>query len=204
VASIANKPETRQAQGRYRRDLLPNARAFHEKELGRLGRANKKGWALALVGCLFHQSKNKRSFFVNVITGASCCFGCGFKGDMVKFVRLRYHLDFIGAAKYLGAWDGDVTRDHIATINAARLEIQREQEAKAAKIAEARGRRIRARGWLHALEAHYRSESARLSELHGADSAAAETAWANLAMLHVERAEADAEYCELSGLEFSQ
>jgi hypothetical protein len=40
----------------------------------------------------------------------------------------------------------------------------------------------------------------RLSEMHGADSAAAEVAWSNLAMLHVEIAEAEATYFELSGL----
>lgn len=201
MPTLANKPEIRQAQGRFRPEWLPNPRAFAEKELGRLSKPYR-GWVKA--NCCFHASKSKTSFSLNLQTGGWICWGCDLRGDMVKFVRLRYHLDFIGAAKYLQAWDGDVTREHIATIDAARLELHREQEAKAAKIAEARGRRIQARGWLHALEAHYRSESARLSELHGAESAAAETAWENLAMLHVEIAEADAEYCELSGLEFSQ
>ena len=196
MSSVTGNSRVRPS-GQFRPEWL-SPRQFWDAELEGKRTRPSRGWIKRR--CPFHQSKSGTSFSANIASGAWHCFGCDLRGDLIRFVRLRYNLGFVAAARYLNAWDGDVTREHVATINAARLQHQREQEAKAAKIAEARGRRLQARGWLHALEAHYRRESMRLSEMHGADSAAAEVAWSNLAMLHVEIAEAEATYFELSGL----
>lgn len=197
MATVATKPEIRQ-QGSFRRELLPNARAFYKRELGPLGRPNKKGWAVVLAGCPFHPSESKRSFFVNIITGASFCHGCGAKGDMVGFVMRRYGLKFWDAAKYLNAIDGDVTPGHRAEVLAAqrKLEQQRaEQEANHRK-------RIETRDLLHNLERHAKLASVRLwNKQLGPKGADVESEWELLELLTDAIAETEAEYFDLSGLE---
>jgi hypothetical protein len=90
---------------RFRKDLLPPARSFYERELGELRRP-ARGWASPKAGCPFHDSESKTSFSVNLDTGGFYCFGCGAKGgDVVAFVMLRDKVDFKTAAKSQGAWD---------------------------------------------------------------------------------------------------
>lgn len=79
---------------------LPPAGPYYEQELGRLSRPNSKGWALGR--CPFHPSKSGKTFSVNVNHGGFHCFGCDVKGDMIAFVRIRYHLDYKGARQRLG------------------------------------------------------------------------------------------------------
>jgi hypothetical protein len=91
------------ATSHFDRSLLPPARAFYEKELGKLSRADRKGNCAA--GCPFHNSKSKKSLSVNINTGQWWCFGgCG-GGDILSFVQKRQRLSFLNAAKTLGAWD---------------------------------------------------------------------------------------------------
>jgi DNA primase len=116
--------------GRFRRGLLPPAKTFFEREIGRLTRPTAKGWALGR--CPFHPSKSGKSLSVNIRTGAWCCFGCGAKGDLISFVRKRYSLSFRDAAIYLKAIDTDTTPAHVETLKAADLERQREREAETA------------------------------------------------------------------------
>src|SRR5207249_8966424 len=100
---------TQRASGIFRRELLPPAKNFYERDLGRLTKPNNKGWALC--NCPFHESQSKRSFSVNVVTGSFHCFGCGVHGgDLVAFLRQRDHLSFKDACKQLGAWSEDGRR----------------------------------------------------------------------------------------------
>jgi hypothetical protein len=88
-----------------RRDLLPPAKSFYEKELGKLSRPSR-GWAKA--NCCFHRSKSRTSFSVNLDSGAFYCHGCGAKGgDIVSFLRQRDGLGFKEACQQLGCWDED-------------------------------------------------------------------------------------------------
>jgi len=88
----------------FQKELLPPARQFYERELGKLSRPNRKGWAVA--NCPFHKSKSRTSFSVNVDSGGFHCFGCGAKGgDVISFLMLRDKCDFKTATKHLGAWD---------------------------------------------------------------------------------------------------
>jgi hypothetical protein len=94
-----------QRTNRFRKELLPPAASFYERELGELRRPSR-GWASPKAGCPFHDSKSKTSFSVNLDTGGFYCFGCGAKGgDVAAFVMLRDKVDFKAAAQSLGAWD---------------------------------------------------------------------------------------------------
>ena len=81
----------------FRKDLFPLVRTFFDREVVRLTRPDRKGWANA--NRPFHSSKSKISFSANMTRGAWLCWGCDLRGEMVKFVRLHYHFDFIAAAK---------------------------------------------------------------------------------------------------------
>ena len=84
------------------KSLLPSPRTFYEAAIGRLTLPNSKGWAAG--NCPFHPSKSKKSFGVNVHSGAFCCHGCGRKGDLVGFVMQLHNLDFKRACERLGCW----------------------------------------------------------------------------------------------------
>jgi len=84
----------------FDRSALPPARSFYERELGKLSRADRKGWARVKAGCPFHASESKKSFFGH-LDGGFYCFGCGAKGgDVIAFVRQRYGLSFPDALKH--------------------------------------------------------------------------------------------------------
>src|SRR5438132_13334749 len=94
----------------FRRELLPPARAFYERELGRLGRPNSKGWSSTR--CPFHGSKSGKSLSVNVQTGAFHCFGCDSRGgDLIDCLRKLHGYSFKSAAKLVGGWREDLTRE---------------------------------------------------------------------------------------------
>jgi hypothetical protein len=87
----------------FRKELLPQARAFYEPEIGRLSRPNSKGWSLG--NCPFHKSKSQKSFGVSLDSGAFFCHGCHAKGgDIVSFLRQRDGLSFKEACQRLGCW----------------------------------------------------------------------------------------------------
>jgi hypothetical protein len=90
-------------QQRFRRDLLPPPAVFYGEALGKLFRP-RRGWAQG--DCVFHQSRSKKSFSINLATGGFFCHGCGAKGgDVVAFLMRRDGIDFVSAAKQLGGWD---------------------------------------------------------------------------------------------------
>lgn len=58
------------------------------------GKANGKGWILAL--CPLHGDGDP-SLSINLKTGGFHCFGCGEKGDLIKFHSLLYRMTFADA-----------------------------------------------------------------------------------------------------------
>lgn len=52
--------------------------------------------------CPFHAEKSP-SFSVNAEEKLYYCFGCGAKGDVIRFVEDTQHLDFVGAVEWLAA-----------------------------------------------------------------------------------------------------
>lgn len=135
----------------FDRSLLPPARTFFERELGKLSRPDRKGNCRA--ACPFHDSRSKKSLSVNIITGEWWCFGvCNEGGDMVRFVMKRYRLDFPAACKYLGAWRGEgLSPSEKRQITAEQCQHQREVEEMEAQ----RRQRIDVRDFLHAVERLY-------------------------------------------------
>src|SRR5262249_14053142 len=88
--------------GRFRRELLPAPAPFYSNEVGKL-HPIATDWTT--VCCVFHRDK-KPSLRINLNTGGFYCLACGAKGgDVIDFVMKRYGLDFVAAAKYVGAWD---------------------------------------------------------------------------------------------------
>jgi hypothetical protein len=90
--------------GRFRPELLPPPRTFYQHEFGSALGRKRRGWAQTK--CCFHDGHSKTSLSLNLNEGHFCCFSCGARGhDLIAFVRLRYKVDFVTAAKSLGAWD---------------------------------------------------------------------------------------------------
>jgi CHC2-type zinc finger protein len=146
--------------GRFRKDLLPPGKTFFDREIGKLSRANSKGWSLGR--CPFHESKSGRSFSVNIVTGAWICFGgCG-KGSLIDFVMKRDMVDFKTACRTLGCWDDDGLRIDAVVIRQIETERQRREQSRQAEQ-ELERRYYEAEDCLYAIEAIYRSTNDRLS-----------------------------------------
>lgn len=138
----------------FDRASLPPARTVYEREFGHALGRERRGWAQTK--CCFHDGQSKASLSVNLQEGQFCCFSCGVKGgDVVAFVRLRYKLSFVDAAKELGAWHDQRTPDQIQEFGRRQAEQERERAERAAQIKTERSQRINARYHLHALETLY-------------------------------------------------
>jgi len=129
--------------------MMPATRPFLESEgVIRPGdRADRNGNIMG--DCIAHVSKSQKSCSYK-LNGQIYCFGCGFKGDLIDFVKRRYHLDFRGAAKRLGAW-----RDS-ALAQEERSELDRQSRAREEERArtlqaemEERQRRLALRNEIH-------------------------------------------------------
>jgi hypothetical protein len=84
------------------RDLLPESTAYFEAEGLRLSQRGK--WRTT--ECRFHGGSD--SMRVNIATGGWCCMACGAKGGDVLAYHMQLHgLEFIEAARQLGAWIDD-------------------------------------------------------------------------------------------------
>jgi hypothetical protein len=94
----------------FDKSLLPPPSAFYQLELGRLGKPNRKGWRQVLRGCPFHDSKSKKSFFINV-DGGFYCHGCHASGgSVIDFLIRRESYSFKKACQILGCWREDGAR----------------------------------------------------------------------------------------------
>jgi CHC2 zinc finger len=86
--------------GEFVRDRLPDWLAYADRE--GLTLIGKGKWRNLL--CLFHDDTNP-SMRVNTTTGGWVCMSCGASGgDTLAYHMLAHGLDFIDAAKALGAW----------------------------------------------------------------------------------------------------
>ena len=83
------------------RDRVPDWRAYADRE--GLTLRGKGQWLNLL--CIFH-ADNKPSMRVNTASGGWCCMSCGMAGGDTLAYHMQVHgLDFIDAAKALGAWN---------------------------------------------------------------------------------------------------
>lgn len=91
------------------RENLPDTRSYFESEGLPL-----QGHGKWLTGrCDFHGGSD--SMRVNTASGGWCCMACGASGgDVLAYHMQAHNLDFIDAAKALGAWqeDGKPARPH--------------------------------------------------------------------------------------------
>ena len=127
--------------GGFRKELLPPVRIFFERELGELGRPNRKGWARVLAGCPFHPSRSKRSFFVNVESdGAFFCHACGAKGgDLIAFTMRRAGVGFKEACQRLGCWSeggGRLPRQKLHPVRFLVMEYVIDRETYRAEVCD--------------------------------------------------------------------
>jgi DNA primase len=184
------------------KSLLPPPRSFFERELGRLSRADRKGWCKC--NCPFHQSKSKKSFNVNLQHGGWVCFGCGMRGgDLVSFVMQRDRVPFRRACERLGAWRDVSTADRERI---AREQRDREQKRLDAdeRAAEEKRNRIAARDLLHSLERTQDKVSRELARLErespGVESKVKDQLLISLVMLCDQVRDAESDYRLLAGL----
>lgn len=88
--------------GEFVRDRLPDPASYFEGEALQLKGPGK--WKTTR--CEFHDGSD--SMRINTATGAWVCMACGEKGgDVLAYHVKRNGLDFIEAAKALGAWQDD-------------------------------------------------------------------------------------------------
>ncbi len=88
-------------KSRYRRDRLPEPLDYYRRHLHRLC----IGGDWASTHCPSHDDRNP-SLGVNLIHGGFICHACGASGrDVLDFHMRLNGMDFITAAKDLGAWE---------------------------------------------------------------------------------------------------
>ena len=87
----------------FERDRLPDVQSYYEAQGLKLGKGRK--WITT--ACAFHQGSD--SMRINLHSGAFVCMaGCGARGgDVLAYHMAAHGLEFIDAAKDLGAWVDD-------------------------------------------------------------------------------------------------
>lgn len=99
--AYANLYKRTESTSRFRGDLLPDPTAYYRRHLHALRIHGE--WAVAR--CPFHEDKNP-SLSVNLMHGGFWCHACGASGgDVLDFHQRLNNLDFVTAAKDLGAWN---------------------------------------------------------------------------------------------------
>lgn len=86
---------------KFQKDQLPEPHSYYLEQVeGFRPKPNNRATGL----CPLHNERSP-SFSMNLTTGAYKCFGCGKRGgDVLAFHRERYQMEFVEAAKSLGAW----------------------------------------------------------------------------------------------------
>lgn len=98
----------------FERDRLPDPEGFYEAAGLKLTGPRSSKWRST--ECKFHGGGD--SMRVNVATGAFRCMNCGARGgDVLAYLMAESGLEFVEAAKALGAWidDGRPQRQHRPT-----------------------------------------------------------------------------------------
>ncbi len=105
----------------FDRALLPDPPAFYENTGLRLVGRGK--WRTT--SCAFHDGSD--SMRINTESGAFVCMACGAKGgDVLAYYMQAHGLEFIDAAKALGAWidDGRPATQHKPTALSPRAALE--------------------------------------------------------------------------------
>lgn len=101
-ASKRNSPAAGAARG-FLRDKIPDPVSYYEAQGLTLQGPRNAPWKTT--ECRFHGGSD--SMRVNVSTGAWVCMACGAKGgDVLSHLMLSKGIEFVDAAKELGAWTG--------------------------------------------------------------------------------------------------
>jgi hypothetical protein len=92
---------TAKRHGRFAKGRLPTPSAYYQQLAGQ----PLQGRTWRTVRCPFHDDKHA-SLSINVENGGYICHACNAKGgDVLAFHMARHGLDFVSAAKELGAWE---------------------------------------------------------------------------------------------------
>jgi hypothetical protein len=87
----------------FEREQLPDPISYFESQGLTLLGSHRSTWKTT--ECRFHGGSD--SMRVNTVTGAWVCMACGVKGgDVLSYLMLSNGMEFIDAAKELGAWSG--------------------------------------------------------------------------------------------------
>jgi hypothetical protein len=93
--------DTNRTHGRFNKQRLPSPGDYYRA----LGLKLTGGGEWRSTQCLIHDD-DRPSLRVRVDTGAFRCMACDARGgDVLAFHRLLHGLDFVAAAKDLGAWE---------------------------------------------------------------------------------------------------
>ena len=95
----------------FERDRLPDVVSYFEGAGLTLAGPSRAKWKTA--ACTFHGGSD--SLRINTTSGAWVCMACGAKGgDVLAYHQAAHGLEFVDAAKALGAWveDGKPTTPH--------------------------------------------------------------------------------------------
>lgn len=121
--------------GEFLRERLPDALTYFVDQ--GLPVSAKGKWRTTR--CDFHRGSD--SLRINTVTGAWVCMACGAKGgDVLSYQMQMYGMDFIAAAKALGAWleNDKIVRIQKPTPLPARAALEViQQEAMLAAVAAA-------------------------------------------------------------------
>lgn len=108
----------------FERDRLPDPATYFEGEGLTLTGPRSAKWKTA--ACTFHGGSD--SMRINTVTGAWVCMaGCGARGgDVLAYHQAAHGLEFVEAAKALGAWvdDGKPQAPHRPTPLSPRAALQ--------------------------------------------------------------------------------
>ena len=88
----------------FNRDQLPAPAAYFEAQGYKLAGPKSAKWKTT--NCNFHGGSD--SMRVNIASGGWCCMACPAKGgDVLAHYMAEHGVDFVTAAKALGAWQDD-------------------------------------------------------------------------------------------------
>jgi hypothetical protein len=107
----------------FNRNLLPDAVSYFGEVGLRLSGPRSSPWKTA--ACQFHGGSD--SMRINVANSGWCCMSCGEKGgDVLAYHQKLHNLEFVDAAKQLGAWidDGKPERPQKPTPLSPRAALQ--------------------------------------------------------------------------------
>jgi hypothetical protein len=87
----------------FEREKLPDPVSYYESQGLNLLGSNRSPWKTT--ECRFHGGSD--SLRINIIKGAFVCMACGAKGgDVLSHFMISKGMEFVDAAKALGAWTG--------------------------------------------------------------------------------------------------